>query len=149
MVFRGNHLKVTTNAKVTGDGRSGGGSTKVFLTSLSSLSEANREELTIPVLKQRSYTGKKVIPSSLANTPCADLGVDGVLEKLNTTLGTLYALGYVISVLDSYVAQNSDFGTAYAYLRPHLGNIPTIEQELRTREVEYEEMRAAEGGACP
>ncbi|KAK0447550.1 hypothetical protein EV421DRAFT_147770 [Armillaria borealis] len=109
---------------------------------LSSLTEANREESTIPVLKQWSYTGaRKVIPSALADTFCADLGVDGVLEKLNTTLGTSYALDSVISILDSYIARNDDFGTAYAYLRRYWSDIPTIEHELRTLEEKDREMR--------
>ena len=60
---------------------------------LSAFAETGRVESSIPVLKQRSYTGRKpVISSALANTPCADLGVDGMLEKLNATLGTSYNL---------------------------------------------------------
>ncbi|SJL13358.1 uncharacterized protein ARMOST_16800 [Armillaria ostoyae] len=109
---------------------------------LSSLTETGKEESTIPVLKQRSYTGRKpVIPCALADTPCADLGVEGVLEKLNTTLGTSYALDYVVSILDSYVAQNSNFGTAYAYLRPYWCDIPTMEQNLCANEEEDRKMR--------
>ncbi|KAK0430571.1 hypothetical protein EV421DRAFT_2090758 [Armillaria borealis] len=109
---------------------------------LSSHTEANREGSTIPALWQRSYTGRKVISSALANTFCADLGVDGVLEKLNTILGTSYTLDEsVISVLNSYVAQNDDFGTAYAYLRRYWYDIPTIEHELCTREEKDREMR--------
>ncbi len=96
---------------------------------LSSLTEANSEESAIPVLKQRAYTGKGVIPSTLANILCSDLGIDGVLETLNTTLGTSHALDEsMISVLNFYVSQGFDFGTAYAYFR---GNcewyIPAIE----------------------
>ncbi|KAK0421706.1 hypothetical protein EV421DRAFT_1915732 [Armillaria borealis] len=61
---------------------------------LSALAETGQEELTIPVLKQRSYSGDEpVISSALSDTPCIDLGVDGVLEKLNETLGTSYTLG--------------------------------------------------------
>ncbi len=60
---------------------------------LSALAETGRVESTIPVLMQRSYIGRNpVISSALANTPCANLGVDGVLEKLNATLGTEYNL---------------------------------------------------------
>ncbi len=89
------------------------------------------------------YTGRGVITSSLANTPCANLGVDGVLEKLKTTLGTSGALDSVISILKSYVAQNYDFGTVYAYLRPFWNDndIATIEHKLRTREEEDMKMR--------
>ncbi|SJL18501.1 uncharacterized protein ARMOST_22092 [Armillaria ostoyae] len=109
---------------------------------ISSLTEANRDESTIPVLKQRSYTGRKVVPSALANTLCVDLGVDGVLDNLNTTvLSTSYTLDSVISVLNPYVAQGFDFGTTYAYLRPFLDDIHTIEHRLRAREDEDREMR--------
>ncbi len=64
---------------------------------LSSLTEASRAGSTIPVLKQRSYTGKEVIPSALANILCANLGVHGrrgASEKLSlaTFFGILSAL---------------------------------------------------------
>ncbi|KAK0226552.1 hypothetical protein IW262DRAFT_1457795 [Armillaria fumosa] len=59
---------------------------------LSALAETGQDESTIPVLKQQSFTGTKVIPSALADTPCADLGVHGVFEKLNTILGTSFSL---------------------------------------------------------
>ncbi len=95
------------------------------------------------MLKQRHFTGPRVITSSLANTPCATLRVDGVLEKLNTALGASYNLDSVNSVLESYVAQNYDFGTVYAYLHPYwnVRYITTIEHELRTREEGDREMR--------
>ncbi|PBK85568.1 hypothetical protein ARMGADRAFT_1169583 [Armillaria gallica] len=60
---------------------------------LSALGETGQAELTIPVLKQRSYTDRSpVIPSVLADTLCADLGVIGLFEKLNDTLRTSYNL---------------------------------------------------------
>ncbi|KAK0499338.1 hypothetical protein EDD18DRAFT_1440987, partial [Armillaria luteobubalina] len=108
---------------------------------LTSLSETGQEESKIPVLKQRSYTGIWVISSALADTLCVDLGVNGVLKELNTALGTSYKLGSVNSILEPYIAQNVDFGTAYAYLRPYWMGIRGIEYELRTREVQDREMR--------
>ncbi len=79
---------------------------------------------------------------------------------LNTALGTSYTLDSVNSVLESYVAQNYDFGTVYAYLRrywndddvaaiPDWGLVPvtthqlqhTIEYKLRTLEANDREMR--------
>ncbi|KAK0230042.1 hypothetical protein IW262DRAFT_1520709 [Armillaria fumosa] len=108
---------------------------------LTSFTETGQDESTIPVLSQRSYTGRKVIPSALANTLCVDLGVTGVLDELNTMLSTSYNLDDVISILNSYIAQNVDFGTAYAYLRPYWNDIPTIEDKLRTQKVEDMVMR--------
>ncbi|KAK0230037.1 hypothetical protein IW262DRAFT_1425113 [Armillaria fumosa] len=93
------------------------------------------------VLKQRSYTGIEAISSALADTLCADLGMEEVLKKLNTTLSTSYPLDSVISILESYIAQNVDFGTVYAYLRPYWNDIPTMEDQLRTREEKDREMR--------
>ncbi|KAK0447592.1 hypothetical protein EV421DRAFT_2017233 [Armillaria borealis] len=95
---------------------------------LSALAETGQAESTIPVLEQRSYTDNQpVISSALADTRCADLGIDGVLEKLNATLGTSYTLGskdlhllgivQMYSILEPYVARNDDFGTVYAHLR--------------------------------
>ncbi|KAK0499250.1 hypothetical protein EDD18DRAFT_1377266 [Armillaria luteobubalina] len=95
---------------------------------LSALAETDNAELTIPVVKQRSYTGNEpVISCALADTPCADLGIDGVLERLNATLGTSYSLGFkylcsygestLYSILEPYVERNDDFGMVYAHLR--------------------------------
>ncbi|KAK0447574.1 hypothetical protein EV421DRAFT_2017216 [Armillaria borealis] len=85
--------------------------------------------------------GRKVIPSALSNTLCADLGVERVLKKLNAMLGTSWTLDSVLSVLNPYVAQGFDFGTTYAYLRPFWDDIHTIEHRLRTRADEDKEMR--------
>ncbi|KAK0476912.1 hypothetical protein EDD18DRAFT_1382898 [Armillaria luteobubalina] len=108
---------------------------------LTSWTETGQDELMISVFKQRSYRGRNVIPSALANTLCADLGVDGVLEELNITLGTFYFLDSVISILGPYIIQNIDFGTAYAYLRRYWNDISTIEETLRIQEAEDREMR--------
>ncbi|SJL16317.1 uncharacterized protein ARMOST_19837 [Armillaria ostoyae] len=75
----------------------------------------------VPVLKQRTYIGKRpVIPSTLADTPCSDLSIRGLLEKFNIILNTSYTLStpWVYSVLGDCILKNFDFGTAYAYLRP-------------------------------
>ncbi|KAK0499301.1 hypothetical protein EDD18DRAFT_1460280 [Armillaria luteobubalina] len=85
---------------------------------LTSITETGQDESTILVLKQRSYTGRKVLPSALADSLCGDLHVNGVLGQLNTTLGTSYPLDSVLPILGSYIAPNVDFGTAYAYLWP-------------------------------
>ncbi|KAK0446955.1 uncharacterized protein EV420DRAFT_1569127 [Desarmillaria tabescens] len=132
---------------------------------LSALTEIGQEESSVPVSKQRSYAGKKpVIASSLANTPCAELGVDGLLEKLNTIFGTPYVLdipstaSYLLerllfflgivhttslySLLKGYIAE--DFGTAYAHLRPVRHTDLTITaHKLRTRKARDRKMRHA------
>ncbi len=62
---------------------------------------------------------KPVIPSSLADTPSASLGVDGLLKTLNSTLGTRYDLTPSLSsLLEAYISKEYDFGTVYGYLRP-------------------------------
>ncbi|KAK0218828.1 hypothetical protein IW262DRAFT_1297962 [Armillaria fumosa] len=67
---------------------------------ISAFEDSTQADSLIKVPLQRVWTGRKpVISSSLADTPCADLGVGGLLEKLNNILGT------------------ADFGAAYAYLR--------------------------------
>ncbi|KAK0213609.1 hypothetical protein IW262DRAFT_1466917 [Armillaria fumosa] len=109
---------------------------------LSAFAETGLDESTIPVLNQRTYTGRKVIPSALADTSCADLGVHGVFEKLNTILGTSYVLSPTISsVLESYVRQNWDFGTVYAHLRFYWFRLDTVEKLLRRDEENDREMR--------
>ncbi|KAK0444906.1 uncharacterized protein EV420DRAFT_1751701 [Desarmillaria tabescens] len=74
----------------------------------------------IKVPSQREYKGRKpVIESSLADAPCAELGVKGLLETLNSTLGTSFNLTPSLSsLLEAYISNEYDFGTAYGYLRP-------------------------------
>ncbi|KAK0237977.1 hypothetical protein EDD85DRAFT_729628, partial [Armillaria nabsnona] len=70
---------------------------------------------------QRSYTGRSpVISSSLADTPCATLGIQAVLDRLNATLGTTHTLDTpsLSSLLEDCIEKNYDFGTAYGRLRP-------------------------------
>ncbi|KAK0443374.1 uncharacterized protein EV420DRAFT_1649307 [Desarmillaria tabescens] len=100
----------------------------------------------IPVRSQQSYTGRKpVIPSTLADTPCANFTVQKLLKKFNTTLGTSYTrpTGGVYSALEDCISKNYDFGTAYAHLRPFwndLEKLTTIVDELSNREVRYQKM---------
>ncbi|KAK0224348.1 hypothetical protein IW262DRAFT_1433807 [Armillaria fumosa] len=121
---------------------------------LSTLGETGHAELTIPVLKQRSYTGNEpVISSALANTPCADLGINGILERLNATLGTFYSPGSkdlhpwrkttLHLILERYVARNDDFGTVYSHLRRlwYDYDVAEIEDDLRIREENDRERR--------
>ncbi len=79
-----------------------------------------------------------VIPSSLSNTPCKVLGVDGLLGKLNTILGTSYTLyrPCIYSLLLVFITENSDFGTAYAHLRLfwYRHDFTDLADELRTLE---------------
>ncbi|SJL02770.1 uncharacterized protein ARMOST_06106 [Armillaria ostoyae] len=126
---------------------------------LSAFVETGQAESTIPVLKQRSYTSTAAIPSALANTGCADLGVDGVWEKLNATFRTSETLGSKLlhllgikpdqlrSLLEPYIARNDDFGTIYAHLWPYWhyhgadADADTIKHGLHTQEEADREMR--------
>ncbi len=72
---------------------------------LSAVAETGQVESTITVPKQRSYTGKWAIPSALADTPCANLGYNGVLSMLNTILRTSYASFSATLVLHSCMSK--------------------------------------------
>ncbi|KAK0439954.1 uncharacterized protein EV420DRAFT_1733408 [Desarmillaria tabescens] len=96
---------------------------------LSALTETGQAESNIPVPKQRSHTGRKlVIRSALANTPCVDLGINGILKELNAKLKTLYTLDDFIlrSALESFISHNYDFGNVYAILRPYWGDLTSF-----------------------
>ncbi len=105
---------------------------------LSASIETGQREVSIPVLKQRSYTGRRpVISSSVAAIPCANLGVVGLLEKLNTILSTSHTLKIhsLSSLLKAYIIKDYDFGTVYGHLRPFWYNdLTDIEDELQRRE---------------
>ncbi|KAG7440764.1 uncharacterized protein BT62DRAFT_1080624 [Guyanagaster necrorhizus] len=113
---------------------------------ISALTEIGKVESSIPVPNQRSYTGRKpVITSSLANTTCTSIGVVGLLDQLNTTLGTSYTLNNssLHSILESCISRKYDFGTAYGRLRPiwYNANWSAIQNELRIREERDQNMR--------
>ncbi len=86
---------------------------------LSAFNETGQAESSIEVPKQRLYVGRSpVISSSLADTPCATLGLEGVLDRLNATLRTSHILTMSLSsLLNECIEKNNDFGTAYARLR--------------------------------
>ncbi len=112
---------------------------------ISAFTEVGQAELTISVPKQRFYTGRNpVIPSALANTPCATLGVQGILDHLNATLGTAYTLDIpsLSSVLEDVIKHNYDFGAAYGRLRQMQFNSGTLRDELIRLE---EEDRSCDG----
>ncbi|PBK84258.1 hypothetical protein ARMGADRAFT_877167, partial [Armillaria gallica] len=93
---------------------------------------------------QRSYTGPKpVIPCFLADTPCAMLGIRGVVNRLNATLGTSRTSRKLRTILEDFIQRDYDFGTAYALLRPvwDIENPSSIQDELRRREGEDRECR--------
>ncbi|KAK0460373.1 hypothetical protein IW261DRAFT_1614628 [Armillaria novae-zelandiae] len=107
------------------------------------------EESSVVVPLQRAYTGRKpVIPSSLADTSCATLGVQGLLDQLNTTLATSYSLDnpFLSSLLEYFISDNCDFGLAYSHLRQiwYTDDWSTVKDVLwKWRDEDDEERRKA------
>ncbi|KAK0245455.1 hypothetical protein EDD85DRAFT_1016563 [Armillaria nabsnona] len=106
---------------------------------ISSQTEIGRAEESVKVPNQRAYTGRKpIISSSLADTPCSSLGIQGLLDKLNTTLATSYTLDTpsISSVLEDCILQEYDFGTAYGHLRSAWRDcrVTNIQREVWERE---------------
>ncbi|KAK0504332.1 hypothetical protein EDD18DRAFT_1345221 [Armillaria luteobubalina] len=113
---------------------------------ISAFTETGKEESSIIVPLQRAYTGRKpVISSRLADTPCTTLGIQGLLDRLNTTLGTLLSLDnrYLSSLLEDCITNNYDFGMAYGSLRDiwYTNNWSTIRDVLYRREEKGREER--------
>ncbi|PBK68814.1 hypothetical protein ARMSODRAFT_1019394 [Armillaria solidipes] len=87
---------------------------------ISAFTETGQAETSIMVPLQQAYTGREpVISSRLADTPCATLGIQGLLDQLNTTFGTSYSLDTpsLSSLLEDCITNNYDFGTTYGRLR--------------------------------
>ncbi|KAK0493372.1 hypothetical protein EDD18DRAFT_1289421 [Armillaria luteobubalina] len=113
---------------------------------ISAFNETGQAESSIKVPSQRSYTGRKpVIPSSLADTRCATLGIAGLLDLFNTTLRTSHTLDTpsLSSVLEDYIKNDYDFGTVYGRLRSVwcADNDGTIQDKLRRLEAGDQERR--------
>ncbi|PBK68157.1 hypothetical protein ARMSODRAFT_937206 [Armillaria solidipes] len=70
---------------------------------------------------------------------CANLGAEGVLEKLNATLGMAYTLEVpcLSSLLEAYITKNYDFGNAYVRLRPiwYSNLTAAVEEKLHTHKI--------------
>ncbi len=82
------------------------------------------------MLGQRSFTGR-VLPSAVADVPCAELGVQGVLERLNAPGCTPGSPRY--KAWEYFIIEDCDLGTAYAHLRyqPHDNDIGKHVTEAR------------------
>ncbi|KAK0245485.1 hypothetical protein EDD85DRAFT_19747 [Armillaria nabsnona] len=117
------------------------GPPRLPVVTISSQTEIGQAEESVKVPNQRAYTGREpVISSSLADTPCSSLGIQGLLDLLNTTLGTSYTLDTtsLFFALKDCIAQNYDFGTAYGHLRSAWcdSGVTDIQMELQKREAE-------------
>ncbi|KAK0500889.1 hypothetical protein EDD18DRAFT_1435120 [Armillaria luteobubalina] len=114
---------------------------------ISAFTEMGREELSIVVPLQRAYTGRKpVITSCLADTPCATLGVQDLLDQLNNTLRTSYSLDnkFLSSLLEDCIKNGYDFGMAYSRLRQiwYINDWSTVQDVLwRWRNEDWEDNR--------
>ncbi|KAK0429677.1 hypothetical protein EV421DRAFT_1722899, partial [Armillaria borealis] len=93
---------------------------------------------------QRVYTGP-VISSRLADTPCATLGTQGLLDQLKTTFRTSYSLDnpFLSSLLEDCITNKYDFGIAYGRFRRiwYTSNWKTTRNVLCRREEEDREER--------
>ncbi|PBK64639.1 hypothetical protein ARMSODRAFT_456760 [Armillaria solidipes] len=95
----------------------------------------------------RTPVGKMpVIRSSYADISCASLGIHGLLNQLNSVLGTSYTPPplSLFSLLQFCVSAEYDFGTVYSLLRPRWyaeSYSTTIEDELYDLKRADEEMR--------
>ncbi|KAK0458853.1 uncharacterized protein EV420DRAFT_1642575 [Desarmillaria tabescens] len=103
---------------------------------ISAFTETGQEGSSVIVPLQRAYTGTEpVISSCLADTPCATLGVQALLDQLNTTLRTSRTVDTtsLSSLLEDCIANNYDFGMAYGRLRRvwYTRNWSTIRNTLR------------------
>ncbi|KAK0458122.1 uncharacterized protein EV420DRAFT_1764588 [Desarmillaria tabescens] len=113
---------------------------------ISAFTEMGQEESSITVPLQQVYTGRKpVISSRVADTPCATLGVQGLLDLLNTTLGTSYGLGTqsLSSLLEECITKKYDVGMAYSRLRRiwYTDNWSTIRDQVWEWKEQDREMR--------
>ena len=113
---------------------------------ISAFTETGQDESSIIVPLQRAYTGRKpMISSRLADTPCTMFSLQGFLDQLNTTLGTLYSLDMpsLSSLLEDCITNDYDFGMAYGHLRRiwYTRDWSTIRDTLRKWEEKDKEMR--------
>ncbi|KAK0482799.1 hypothetical protein IW261DRAFT_1053046 [Armillaria novae-zelandiae] len=116
------------------------------IVTLSAFTETGQAEEFIEVPNQRRYTGQRpVIPSSLADTPCAALGIQGILDQLNAALGTSHTLDTpsVLSLLTESIERDYDFGTIYGRLRVvwNTHRDTNIQDELHRLEEEDRKLR--------
>ncbi|KAJ3555750.1 hypothetical protein NM688_g2401 [Phlebia brevispora] len=107
--------------------------------------EQQREGAELEIsLQIKHTTTNPVIPSSLASTPCASLGVDGLLKELNKIMRTSYPrdLPGLLPHLEQCIEHDYDFGTAYGRLRQQwYEDFTTLQEILESRERQDGEYR--------
>ncbi|PBL00181.1 hypothetical protein ARMGADRAFT_1072558 [Armillaria gallica] len=112
---------------------------------ISAFTETGQEESSIIVPLQRSYTGKRVISSRLADTPCTTFSLQGFLDQLNTTFGTTYSLDNpsLSRFLKARITSRYDFGLIYGLLRRiwYTDDWSTVRDKLCREEEEDRERR--------
>lgn len=104
---------------------------------VSAYNKTGQEDSAIPVEQQRSFIGG-VLPSAVADLPCASLGVEGALEKLNAPACTPGSPRY--KAWEYFIAENCDLGTVYAHLRYQPHDIDIGKHVMEARKYD-EEMR--------
>ncbi|KAG5642790.1 hypothetical protein DXG03_002114 [Asterophora parasitica] len=105
------------------------------------LDAAEARNLEVPL--QRCYTGPFCIPSSLANTLCTTLGLQGLLDQLNEIMGTSFPLSQPLAaLLEACMSRNDDFGLAYSRLRPYwYSRFATVAKRMEAAEAYDKEVR--------
>ncbi|KAG7439526.1 uncharacterized protein BT62DRAFT_1013822 [Guyanagaster necrorhizus] len=86
---------------------------------IAAFTETGQAESSIKVPEQRAYSGRKpIIPSPLADIPCTTLGVQGLLNQLNTTLGTSHTLAnaFIFSLLEDYISKLLDTVSKFTFV---------------------------------
>ena len=101
------------------------------------------------------HIGPGAIPDSLADTPCAALGIVGLLNNLNSVLGTDYRqdMPGLSELLKHIMRDAHDFGQAYGTLRPWwlktYGTLSEVVKHMKNREDELTKLRRnALRGSC-
>ncbi|KAJ3556403.1 hypothetical protein NM688_g2050 [Phlebia brevispora] len=108
--------------------------------------EQTKDDSDLKVPLQVKYTGiAPVISSSLADTPCAELRLDGMLARLNEVLRTTHDLQCpgLAAVLQSCIDCGYDFGSAYGQLRPfwfsEFASLPARIEQMKLDDAEKRE----------
>ncbi|KAF7796044.1 hypothetical protein EIP86_007214 [Pleurotus ostreatoroseus] len=103
--------------------------------------EDTKDESQLEIQSQTSYTGiRPVLPSSLADQPCAVLGLTDLLDLFNKTLRTAYTESTpgVKDVLEACIARGDDFGIAFSRIRhfwyTDLTRVETIAERSQLRD---------------
>jgi hypothetical protein len=89
----------------------------------------------VPYQREVDIHDRPILDDAEADTPCQELGVDGILNRCNHIFHTTYSKATFQPLFQSFIDEKYDFGTAFALLRPWWPSIAILQLKLTSQKL--------------